>query len=169
MLAFLDRLLERLFVALALIATGCGVMIIALVCSSVLMRHVANAPFRFTEELVGLLMTAAFFLSLPLVTFRARHVRVQILVNALPQRFFNLTVVLAAVFGVAFTAWFLWLCIPWLEFAMQRNIKSEVGRLLLYPWMAIVPLSMLLTALAFMRAGYSSMRRAVSASLTASH
>jgi hypothetical protein len=28
-------------------------------------------------------------------------------------------------------------------------IKTEVGRLLMYPWMAVIPLSMLLTAVAF--------------------
>jgi hypothetical protein len=57
--------------------------------------------------------------------------------------------ILAAVFGVTFTLWFFWLCVPWFEFAYQRNIKTEVGRLLMYPWMAVPPISLLLTALAF--------------------
>jgi len=55
----------------------------------------------------------------------------------------------AAVFGVTFTLWFFWLCIPWFEFAYSRTIKTEVGRLLMYPWMMILPLSMLLSAMAF--------------------
>jgi len=45
------------------------------------------------------------------------------------------------------------LCLPWLEFAFDRTIKTEVGRLLMYPWMAVLPLSMLLTGVAFLMRG----------------
>ena len=113
------------------------------------MRHLAQAPFHFTEELVGLLMTSAFFLALPLVTLNADHVRVQILIASLPVRWKHRVSAIAAIFGVLFTLWFFWLCLPWLEFAYVRNIKTEVGRLLMYPWMAIPPLSMLLCSVAF--------------------
>lgn len=145
----LEHSLRKLFVALAVVATLAGVLIVALVGTSVTMRHIAQAPFRFTEELVGLLMTAAFFLALPLVTLNAQHVRVQILVTALPPRLQQWVSVVAAVLGVLFTAWFFWLCVPWFEFAYLRSIKTEVGRLLMYPWMAVLPISMLLTTLAF--------------------
>jgi len=141
----LEMYFNRLFVGMAVAATISGSLIIVLVAASVTMRHVALAPFRFTEELVGLLMTAAFFLALPLVTLRAEHVRVQIVVNSLPRRLSRALCVAAALFGMVFTAWFFWLCLPWFEFAWQRNIKTEVGRLLMYPWMALLPLSMLLT------------------------
>ncbi len=114
------------------------------------MRYFAYAPFRFTEELVGLLMTAAFFLALPLVTLRSEHVRVVILVSSLPDKPARFVKLAASFFGVVFCLWFLALCLPWLEFAFDRNIKTEVGRLLMYPWMAILPISALLTALAFL-------------------
>ena len=145
----LARVIRTLFTALAALATLAGVLIVVLVGSSVTMRHIANAPFRFTEELVGLLMTAAFFLALPLVTLNSDHVRVQVLVNALPSRLARVVSYAAAVFGIAFSVWFAWLCIPWFEFAFERNFKTEVGRLLMYPWMALLPLSMSLTAIAF--------------------
>lgn len=132
-----------------MVATIAGVMIVVLVGASVTMRHVAHAPFRFTEELVGLLMTSAFFLALPLVTLKAEHVRVQILVASLPSRVKPWVAAASALFGVTFTLWFFWLCIPWFEFAYSRSIKTEVGRLLMYPWMAILPVSMLLCSLAF--------------------
>jgi len=141
--------LRQLYTTLAVLATLAGVGIVGLVGTSVAMRHIASAPFRFTEELVGLLMTAAFFLALPLVTLNAEHVRVQILVASLPVRFTLWAGIAAAVFGVSFSLWFFWLGVPWFEFAFQRSIKTEVGRLLMYPWMGLVPLSMLLTSLAF--------------------
>jgi len=144
-----ENRLRQLFVALALVATLAGVMIVVLVGTSVTMRHAAQAPFRFTEELVGLLMTAAFFLALPLVTLNAEHVRVQIVVNSLPERVARWVAVAAALFGIVFAVWFFWLCVPWFEFAYVRAIKTDVGRLLMYPWMAVLPLSMLLTSVAF--------------------
>jgi len=98
----MEHRFRQLCVALAVVATLAGVMIVVLVGASVTMRHVAQAPFRFTEELVGLLMTAAFFLALPLVTLNGEHVRVQILVSSLPKRSAQWVSIAAAVFGFGF-------------------------------------------------------------------
>ncbi len=143
------HVLSPVFVAMAALATIAGSAIIVLIGTSVTMRYLAYTPFRFTEELVGLLMTAAFFLALPLITLRAEHVRVMVLVSSLPERTARFVTIIAGLCGAAFCIWFFALCLPWLEFAYERNIKSEVGRLLMYPWMALLPFSMLLTALAF--------------------
>ncbi len=140
---------------MAILAALAGGAIVVLIGASVAMRYFAFAPFRFTEELVGLLMTAAFFLALPLATLRAEHVRVLVLVSALPGKAAHLFGILAALFGATFCLWFLALCIPWLEFAFDRNIKTEVGRILMYPWMALLPLSMALSAAAFVLRGAS--------------
>lgn len=144
-----EQWLRRLFVLLAMLASGAAVAIVVLVGASVTMRHIAQAPLRFTEELVGLLMTAAFFLALPLVTLEAKHVRVQIVIASLPSNWAGRLCILSGIFGFVFTFWFFWLCLPWFEFAYQRTIKTEAARLLMYPWMAILPVSMLLTSIAF--------------------
>ena len=149
----IEKLLAPVFVAMAVLAALAGGAIVVLIGASVTMRYFAFAPFRFTEELVGLLMTAAFFLALPLATLRAEHVRVLVLVSALPDRAARSISILAALFGTAFCLWFLALCLPWLEFAFDRNIKTEVGRLLMYPWMALLPLSMALSMVAFLAGG----------------
>ena len=145
--------LEPVLVALAVIAAVAGCAIVVLIGASVTMRYFAFAPFRFTEELVGLLMTAAFFLALPLATYRAEHVRVLVIVSSLPDAARKWVRRLSAIFGAAFCLWFLALCLPWLEFAIDRNIKTEVGRLLMYPWMALLPLSMILCMVAFLAGG----------------
>ena len=144
---------------MAVLAAIAGGAIVALIGASVTMRYFAFAPFRFTEELVGLLMTAAFFLALPLATLRAEHVRVVVLVRALPKAAQMWIGRLAALFGGAFCLWFLAICIPWLEFAFDRNIKTEVGRLLMYPWMALLPLSMALSLVAFLVAAATGVDR----------
>lgn len=148
--ARIGKVLTPVFIAMAVLAALAGCAIVLLIGASVTMRYFAFSPLRFTEELVGLLMTAAFFLALPQATLRAEHVRVLVLVSALPKRARTWIGRLAALLGAAFCLWFLALCLPWLEFAIDRNIKTEVGRLLMYPWMALLPLSMALSIVAFL-------------------
>lgn len=121
-----------------------------LIGASVTMRYFAFTPFPFTEELVGLLVTTAFFLALPLTTLRAEHVRLVALVSVLSEQQRSVVELIATALGAAFCLWLMILSLPWLEFAIDRHIKTEVGRLLLYPWMALVPLSLLLTLVAFL-------------------
>lgn len=144
----LDRL-TPVYTVLAVLAAVAGGVIVALIGVSVAMRHIALSPLHFTEELVGMLMTAAFFLALPLVTLRADHVRVSIVVAQLPDHTKRAVGLAAGLFGIVFCIWYFVLCLPWLEFAFDRNLKTEVARLLMYPWMAIVPVSLVLTSVAF--------------------
>ncbi|MCP4385053.1 MAG: TRAP transporter small permease [Hyphomicrobiales bacterium] len=148
-----QKWLTPVFRGLAILAALAGTTIVVLIGASVFMRHVTNSPLHFTEELVGLLMTAAFFLALPLATLNAEHVRVSILVVNLPQRQRRWAGMGASVFGLGFCLWYFALCLPWLDFAFQRTLKTEVARLLMYPWMALIPLSLILTAVAFVVRG----------------
>ena len=141
--------LMPIFRGLAILGAIAGGAIVLLIGISVAMRHVARTPLHVTEELVGLLMTSAFFLALPLVTLKAEHVRVSIVIANLPDRMRRGVSLAAGLFGIAFCIWFFSLCLPWLEFAFDRNLKTEVARLLMYPWMALIPLSLILTSVAF--------------------
>ncbi len=141
--------LMRVFAGLAALAAIAGSSIVVLIGVSVTRRYITNTPLRVTEELVGLLMTAAFFLALPLVTLKGEHVQVTILVARLPGHARRWIGLAAGLFGVAFCLWYFALALPWLEFAFDRALKTEVARLLMYPWMAVIPFSLVLTALAF--------------------
>lgn len=145
----IEMFVTPIFYAMAILASLASIMIIALIGTSVTMRYLAYAPFRFTEELVGLLMTASFFLALPIITLKAKHVRVLIVLSYLPERLKIWVNALACLFGCGFCFWFFYLCVPWFQFAFDRQIKTEVGRLLMYPWMLILPISMALTIVAF--------------------
>ena len=151
-----EMFVTPIFFLLAIVASLASIMIIGLIGTSVTMRYLAYAPFRFTEELVGLLMTTSFFLALPMITLKAKHVRVLIVLSCLPQRLKIWVHAAASLFGCGFCLWFLYLSIPWLEFAFGRQIKTEVGRLLMYPWMAVLPTSMCLTFFAFFIRGILS-------------
>ena len=144
---------------MAVLGTVSGVLIVGLIGASVTMRYLAYTPLIFTEELVGLLMTAAFSLVLPLITLRSKHVRVLMFLNFMPQGATRIANIIARLFGLIFCLWFFFLCLPWFEFAFDRMIKTEVGRMLMYPWMALMPLSFLLTGLAFVARGLSDNQR----------
>lgn len=121
--------------------------IVGIIVASVVMRRLVGAPLYYTEELVGLLLSASLFLALPMVTLKAQHVRVTFLAQALPPRARDALAVAGGAVTLAFCAWFLIEAVPWLEFAIRRNIRSEAANLRLAPWMAVPPLSIALCAL----------------------
>lgn len=145
----LSRGLEGLAFAMAVAAALCMVGIVAIITTGVVMRRFAGTPLHITEDVVGLMLTAVLFLGLPLVTLRSQHVRVSIAANALEPRFPLILHLAAMGVGVAFFGWIFITALPWLEFAYLRNLKTETARLLLYPWMAVVPLSIGLTGVIF--------------------
>lgn len=121
--------------------------IVGLIVASVVMRRLVGAPLYYTEELVGLLLSASLFLALPMVTLKAQHVRVTFLAQMMPPRARAALALVAGGVTLAFCAWFLIEAVPWLEFAVRRNIRSEAANLRLAPWMAVPPVSIALCAL----------------------
>ena len=138
----LARGLELLALAMAGIATLAMAGIVLLIMTSVTLRRFANSPLHLTEDVVGLMLSAALFLALPLVTLRSQHIRVSIVVEALGARFRTPMRIAAMCVGLVFFGWIVWVSISWLEFAWLRNLKTETARILLYPWMATLPLSL---------------------------
>ncbi|WP_254694473.1 TRAP transporter small permease [Alloyangia pacifica] len=145
----LSRGLELLALAMALLAAVAMVGIVGIITTSVIMRRFFNSPVHITEDMVGLMLSAMLFLAMPLVTLRAEHVRVSIVADALQSRIPRLLRTAAMLVGVVFFGWILLESIPWFEFAWKRTLKSETARVLLYPWMAALPLSVAVTWVIF--------------------
>ena len=136
--------LEYLALACAALAALGLTTIVGIIVTSVIMRKFANTPLHITEEVVGLLLSVALFLGLPIVTLRNRHVHVSLLTTYVSGKAKALVQVLGLTVGIVFFGWLIWETIPWFEFAFKRNIKTETTRILLYPWMALMPLSLTL-------------------------
>ena len=151
MVTAIARQLEQALVLMARLcawlAASSLFLIVGTIVVSVVMRRLAGSPMYYTEELVGLLLSTSLFLALPMVTVQSSHVRVTFLASLLPERGKVALSVFAALVMLAFCGWFLLDAIPWLAFAIQRNIKSEAASLLLGPWMAVLPVSIALCAL----------------------
>ncbi len=135
---------------MAILAALAMIGIVAIIVTGVVMRRFFNTPLHITEDVVGLMLSAVLFLGLPLVTLRAQHVRVSIVADYLAPRFGTGLRIGAMLVGVLFFGWILYESIPWFEFAWKRGLKTETARILLYPWMAILPLSVALTWLVYL-------------------
>lgn len=142
----LEQGLVRLSRLCAVLAASALALIVGIIVASVVMRRIAGSPMYYTEELVGLLLSSSLFLALPMVTAQASHVRVTFLAHVLPARGRAILSVCAALVMLGFCGWFLVDAIPWLEFALKRNIRSEAASLRLGPWMAVLPVSVALCA-----------------------
>lgn len=143
----MQRGLESLAFVFASFAALGMVGIVGLIFTSVVMRKFANSPLHITEEVVGLLLSVSLFLGLPLVTLRAKHVRVSILIENVSEQTRRVLDRIGLVLGLVFFAWIVFEAIPWWEFAHRLNLKTETSRILLYPWMALLPVSLSLTGL----------------------
>lgn len=135
------RGLESLALAKAVLAAMAMSGIVAVIVASVVMRRFAEAPLHITEDLVGLMLSTALFLGLPYATLHSRHVRVAVVVEAAGRRFAPPLTAAAMLVGSLFFGWILIESLPWLEFAWERGIRTETSRVLLYPWMSVLTLS----------------------------
>jgi TRAP-type C4-dicarboxylate transport system permease small subunit len=143
------RGLEYLARVCATLAAISLIAIVAIIVTSVVMRKFANSPLHITEEIVGLLLSVALFLGLPMVTLRGKHVHVSLLTSATKGKVKVTLQVVGLLIGVSFFSWLIWEAIPWFDFAFKRNLKTETTRILLYPWMALMPFSLSITGAIF--------------------
>lgn len=133
---------DRIDAALALIArvlavvaaaAGCGIFV--LVVGAVIMRYGLGAPFRFTEELSGLLLAQMIFLAIPLTLTTHANIRVTLLSELTAGPLRRLFWAVGQAIMVAFCAVFAWEAWAITEFTMRLNLRSEQVRLPLTPWM----------------------------------
>lgn len=139
--------LEKLALACAGLAALGIATIIGFIATSVALRKFANAPLHMTEEVVGLLLSVSLLLGLPMVTLRSEHVKMSLLTSALVPVTRKWVAASGAVLSIVFFGWLLVESYEWFEFAYQRNLKTLTSRILLYPWMAMLPLSLIICTL----------------------
>lgn len=144
--------LARTFAALtrACLAVAAALLaaILMLVTASAVERYLFAAPFRFTEELTGLMQVAALFLALPAVALQGNHIRISVLADRFGKIWRRTFGVLAGFFTLAFCAAFGIEAAGQARFAWRLNIRSEISGIELAPWMAVLPVAMLLLAAA---------------------
>ena len=135
----INKAFDGLLKGLLFLSSFAGFGIVAIVLLSVFQRYVLKSPLSFSEELVGLLLSSMLFLSLPYITNTDKHVKITLITDFLKKKTW-LTIIGYTINSI-FSLWMLIETIEWMEFAIKLNLKTENSRLLLSPWMAVVPLS----------------------------
>lgn len=134
----LVRALGALVSALNVCAAVAGIALTLLVISSAVMRYLVGAPLKFSDELVGLLFLTLSFLALPLGLFHGRHVTLDIFTRRLRPAPAALAAAGASVLFVAFAAVFVWQAWEFAMFSRLIDARSELGSLVLWPWMLMM-------------------------------
>jgi TRAP-type C4-dicarboxylate transport system permease small subunit len=130
------------------VATGAGIVLSGFVALASIMRYAVGAPFAFTEEIVGLLFAAMVFLALPYCTLQGKQIEVTFVVERLPLTWRRVSAIAALLFTFAFCLIYGWFAYEFAETSFMFNARSDMGRILLWPWMALMPLGCLLMAIA---------------------
>ncbi len=153
----LSTLLDRLVYGVFLIGVCGGIFMTGLVLVSTLMRYLAGSPIGFSDELSGLLFLSLSFLSLPHVLNTSQHIRIDLLVRTLSHRLAVAADIFANAIFIAFATTFAYQAWDFMMFSFQIGSRSEISGVLLWPWMALMPMSMLMCILIVVRNGLRSL------------
>ncbi len=153
MIKKVNLLIERAAYGSFILGVIGGVIMTSLIFISTLMRYLGGRPLRFSDELAGLLFLSLTFLCLPYVLDKGRHIRIEILLNLAPapmvriMNFIGTMTLFAFCLIFAFEAW------GFMSFSYSIDSRTDISGILLWPWMAIMPFSMLLCILVQLRHG----------------
>jgi len=115
-----------------------------LVLVSTLLRYIAGHPLSFSDELAGLLFLTMAFTTFPHVLNKSGHISLDLVVKKLPYSFQKACVVLAALIFAAFAITFTYQAWQFMAFSKMISSRTDVSGILLWPWMALMPASMIL-------------------------
>lgn len=145
------KTIERFFAALGgvmLHASAIALLVMSsLVVIASFMRYLVGRPFDFTEELVALLYMSMVFLAIPLVTVQQSHVNVSVLPQRLTRALATPLRIGAGLIMIAFCTWFTLEAYEFVEQSRRFNSKTEQVEILLWPWMAVIPVTMALVTI----------------------
>lgn len=130
------------------LATAALVAMTVLVVLSSVMRYFVGAPFRFTEEFVGLLFAAMAFLVWPLATLRNEHIEASFISSRLPERAQPFLRAISAAAMIAFCIIFGWHAYEFAALSLKLDARSDVADLSLFGWMAVMSLICVLVVIA---------------------
>lgn len=124
------------------IAVAGGMFMTALVFTSTLMRYLLGSPITFSDELAGLLFFSGAFLALPYVLLENKHVSIDFMTKVSSIKLRKASSLVASLTTATFAFIFIYQSWDFMAFSYQIQSKSEISGILLWPWMALMPLSL---------------------------
>lgn len=153
MLRKLSLLIEITAYRAFLLGVFGGVVMTLLIFVSTLMRYLGGSPLRFSDELAGLLFLSLTFLCLPYVLDKGRHMRIEIIRNIVPGPMALVMDIISTLTIITFCMAFAYEAWDFMGFSYSISSRADISGILLWPWMAIMPFSMLLCILVQLRHG----------------
>ncbi|WP_407280660.1 TRAP transporter small permease subunit [Aromatoleum evansii] len=156
---FLIRCLERLALGMNRLAAVAAVLMSLFVFLGVVMRYFVGAPFAFSDEFIGLLFATMAFLAMPLGLVMRRHIILDIVTRGLQGPLRHFVDIGATVILTTFCVWFLALSYDFADFSRLLDARSDIGSMLLWPWMAMLPLCTVVMVLVSLGQLFDSLRQ----------
>lgn len=137
---FLIRCLEGLALGMNRLAAVAAVLMSLFVFLGVVMRYFVGAPFAFSDEFIGLLFATMAFLAMPLGLVMRRHIILDIVTRGLQGPLRHIVDIGATLILTTFCVWFLVLSYDFADYSRLLDARSDIGAMVLWPWMAMLPL-----------------------------
>ena len=134
----IDRVILWVTRALAALGAACIAAMATLTVLAVVMRYAVGAPFAFTEDLAGLMLVSAVFLGMPYALATHAHIRVNIAYDRTQGRARRALFLMGQLVFLAFAAVFFRDALADLNLTRMLNLKSEVARVPLVPFVAMM-------------------------------
>lgn len=125
---------------LIVVSTFGGMMMAAVIVVSSAMRYVLGAPLAYQEELVGLFFVVLVFMALPYCSLKNKHIRVTAITDMLSGYWRKVAELASLIFVLIFSVVFARLSFNFALVSYQIGALSDVGDIILYPWMMLMPI-----------------------------
>lgn len=127
---------------------GATLGILTLLVGSSMLRYVLGTPLAMTEELAGLLFVATAFCAVPYAMLAGRQIRLLVLVRHLPAPLVAWASVVGDLLGAFLLLVIVVQQVRFAEYSRAVGARTDVGEILLWPWMLLMPAMLALLALA---------------------
>lgn len=131
----IDRAILLIARAFAVLGAAAIAAMTVIVVASVVMRYLVGAPFRFSEELGGLLLALSVFLTLPYALAAHLNIRVTLASDALGATGRRVAWIAGQAIVFAFAAIFAWESWKITQMTLLLRLRTEQARLDMGPWM----------------------------------
>ncbi len=146
-MAIFIRTLRYLTSFMNILACLSAVIMATLVITGTVMRYFLGSPMMFSDELVGFMFVSMAFLAFPMGLLKKRHISVDLVVRNIDypvRRFIDLV---AVIIFITFAVIFIYQSYDFADFSREINARSDIGALLVWPWMMLMPASMVVAIL----------------------
>lgn len=141
------RYVNRISDLFSIVAVFVAISMVTIIIASIFMRYVAGSPIRFAEELVGIAFACIVFMMIPTCEANGAHIRVDIIVSRLSVKWKKIAKSLDRLLLSIFCLAFAYLSFKFTHTSYIWDARASASGILLYPWMAVMPISCVLTVL----------------------